>query len=373
MDLIDYFYEKYKDYLYSIKDLTGANEPTFLFFVMVFFFGYLLKNNPEETMSMSGFKIRNYLNKVIKLFGPKFLMNEQVFEDRNWLDRYDYSGNCFVEKLYSDDIALPDEPVIWVANHAFKDDTLASVLAAKRNAYVMFGSLPQFYTSIDGFTAWINGVAMTNRKVKSSKKASLAKSDYLLEHGKDLFMFPEGVWNKSPNMLLLDFWPGVYHVSKARKAKVIPVVHYIADLTQSDKTDKIHTVVDEPIALYDMEEKEAIEYLKEVMGTWLYLMMEKYGQDTRARVLRGFETADDAWEEALRRRIATTFAYDISIETAADYRDREQEQKRLELIDSWETIANIPDENINSQNVQHVLFAREKVKELKRVDFQRRF
>ncbi len=77
-------------------------------------------------------------NRILAL-GPYFLQVPQIFENRNFLRNPDSN-----EKLVLDTpILLPPEPVIWAANHAFKDDALATILAAKRHAYILFGSLPQ--------------------------------------------------------------------------------------------------------------------------------------------------------------------------------------------------------------------------------------
>ena len=156
-------------------------------------------------------------------------------------------------------IELPDKPVIWIANHAIKDDTLASVLAAKRNGYIIFGSLPQFYNTFDGISAWANGVIMTNRKVSSSKSSSIKKGIKVINNGSDLIMFPEGVWNKSPNKLLLDFWPGVYRIAKETDSKIVPMAHYIRDGAHKIPNNPIHTVIDDPVSISDMAEKEAVE------------------------------------------------------------------------------------------------------------------
>lgn len=146
---------------------------------------------------------------IIKALGPYFLKSPQLLENRNFLKNPDLGGNSVPDS----GIFLPDKPVIWASNHVFKDDTLATILAAKRHAYILFGSLPQFFNTLDGITAFLNGVIMTNRKVSASKKTSIAKAIRVFGYGADLMVFPEGVWNKSPNRLLLDLWPGIYRIA----------------------------------------------------------------------------------------------------------------------------------------------------------------
>lgn len=343
----------------SITDFTAGKEPSFLFYILADKLNYLLKNNPDEALSEKGIKIRKKLNYLIKKLGPSFLASPQVIENRNVL--IDPNSN-----EPDQGIVVPEKPVIWVANHAFKDDTLASILAAKRNAYIMFGSLPQFYNTFDGITAWINGVVMTNRKVKASKKGSMPKAVKAMELGADLFVFPEGVWNKSPNELLIDFWPGVYRIAKETGAEVIPMVHYVSDPSKKTKDNVIHTVVDDPISIAHLPEEQALELLREKMGTWYYLMMEKYGQSTRAEVLKGFSTSQEAWEEHLIRRASTADRYDLEIELCADYRPKDK-------IRPEDVFAPIADLTPTTENAHHVEYAKKLVKERKENDFQRRF
>ena len=344
----------------GLNDLTGGNEPSWLFYILADKLGYLLENNPDEVLSKKGIEIRKKINYIIKKLGPSFLAGPQVIENRKTLLKPEST-----EK--DDEIILPDKPVIWVANHAFKDDTLASILAAKRNAYILFGSLPQFYNTFDGITAWLNGVVMTNRKHKDSKKASVEKAIRAHELGSDLFMFPEGVWNKSPNKLLIDFWPGIYKIAKETGADIVPVIHYMEDTSRPGKDNIIHTVIDNPINISNLSEEEGLELIREKIATWYYLMMEKYGQSTREELLEGYDNSTEAWEEHLKRRISTADRYDTEIELSADYRPKNITRPE----DVYENIANI--ENITPENAQHVLYARQLVKEKKNNDFQRRF
>ena len=351
--------KKYENELVDSSDLLAGEEPTLLFNVLISMFGYLLKDDPNETISKHGVEIRKLVNHVIKKIGPSFLMVPQVFEDRNEL-----TGT----NNYANKIEIPDSPVIWASNHAFKDDTLASILAIERNAYIIFGSLPQYYNTIDGLTAWLNGVIMTNRKVKNSKKASLEKAKKVVEYGADIMMFPEGVWNKTSEKLLLNFWPGIYRLSVENNMKVIPVVHYIRDCTEKKTPNNIiHTVIDDPIDLTTMSEKNGLEYLREVIGTWNYLMLEKYGKTTRKEEMKGYTSSVEKWEHELQERISTAGRYDYQIETTAEYIDF----KQAELFDAYNDIANI--KNINANNIQQVSDAKQKVKQMRQSNFQNRF
>ena len=354
---IDKISQKTGDNITSINDFTAGEKPSALFYILADKLNYLLDNDPNIAISEKGVMLRKKINYLIKKLGPSFLSAPQIIENRNKL---------LDPKSQEEDkgIEVPDRPVIWVANHSFKDDTLASILAADRNAYIMFGSLPQFFNTFDGITAWLNGTIMTNRKVKESKKASVLKANKAMAYGADIFIFPEGVWNKSPNELLLDFWPGVYRIAKDNNALVVPIVHYTED--KSDKTSTIHTVIDNPIDITKLSQEEGIELLREKMGTWYFLMMEKYGQTTREELLEGYNSSGEAWEEHLKRRVKTADRYDLEIELSAAYSPR----SKVRAEDVFEPIANLEP---NKDNIQHVMHAKTLVKELKKNDFQRRF
>lgn len=183
--------QKYNGIITGANDLTAGAEPSALFYFLADHLCYLLDNDPQKVVSAKGIAWRRKFHPIIKKLGVHFLSTPQVFENRNFLK------NPQATKIAPDpEIVLPNEPVIWAANHSFKDDTLATILAAKRHTYILFGSLPQFYNTFDGITAWLNGVVMTNRKVSDSRKSSVQKAVKAMRLGADMLIFPEGVWNK---------------------------------------------------------------------------------------------------------------------------------------------------------------------------------
>ena len=376
--------EANKDYITSINDLTGGDDPSLLFYLLIKLSDRLLNPENQKEQSKTAIEIRRMLNPIIKKLGPSFLTNPQIIENRNFL------MNPTAKVIEEDPgIILPDEPVIWTANHSFKDDTLATVLVA-RHAYILFGSLPQFYNTFDGVTAYLNGVVQANRKVKLSRGASIPKSVGVIKNGADMLIFPEGVWNKTPDRLLLDFWPGVYRTAQETGAKVVPVAHY-----QKDKTSKkvpgneIHTVIDDPVDITNMSEKEGLEFLRDKIATWYWLMMEQYGQSSNyeefglREIMERYnqsltreeqiqlahirpKTYNEVWEQHLIERVQTAARYDEEIELSADYRPR---QKVLPE-DVFAPIASL---EITEQNKAAVEHAKQLVKTSRENDFQRRF
>ena len=334
------------------EDLYGDEAPSILFHTLTSLFGYLLEDEPEKSVSFMGTKIRKPLNKLIRVVGPYFLTN-QVIEDRNLLQ----DPNSTEKDL---GISLPKEPVIWAPNHRFQGDPLASLIAAQRYAYVVVGNLPQFYNTLDGVLSWLNGVVLVNRKDKNSRMASVEKSKKVLDYGTDLILFPEGTVNKTPHTLSLKLFPGIYRIAKEKNVKIVPIVQYKRSF---NKDEVRHIVVDDPIDVSNMNEEEALNYIRDVYAYWYYLMMDRYGQSTREEEIMGFESSLAAWENILGNK--PIGRNDNSIEKKADYLSR-SEQERLE---AYKDISNL---SLNTSNA-YLEGIVEEAKENLENNFQRRF
>jgi 1-acyl-sn-glycerol-3-phosphate acyltransferase len=339
------------------KDLLGEAKPSMLFQPMVGLLSKLLRCDPKKNLSNLNIVARRILHPVIMLLVPAFMDYKQVFESKNAL-----LGIDVPDKRRE----LPGEPVIWCVNHGFKDDIAASIHAT-RHSYMFFGSLPHFFNTFDGVALFLNGVILCNRKNREMKKAAFELAVQSLKKGNDLTILPEGVWNKTPEKLVLDLWPGIYRIAKETGSKVIPIIHYLADPHKKYKGNVIHTVVADPISMDGLSEKEGLELLRDTMATWYFLMMERYGQTTRQELLDGFETADDAWESYISMHTGCQKYYDQEIELCADYRLKQIVRPE----DVWQSVANI--QNIHIGNITHVRYAKELTFQERKRDFQRRF
>ena len=357
---IEAILKKYDGMITGLQDLTAGDPPSALFYILADKLSYLLDADAEIAINPKGVARRRKINPIIKALGPHFLNNPQTFENRNFLRNPN-------DSITPDSkIILPDEPVIWVSNHSFKDDALGSVLAAQRHAYILFGSLPQFFNTFDGITAWLVGVVMANRKVSASKKAVIPKAVKTINYGADLLMYPEGVWNISPNALVLDLWPGVYRIACETGAKIVPIVHYLRD-DNTSKNNLIHTVVDDPIRIDNLTEQQALSYIRDIFASWLYMMMEVYGRSTRDEILGSTSSFVEAWNWQLKERMSFAARWDREIELKADYVPK----GKVSPQEVWQAIADVT--NITPQNVGHVLYARQLVAQCEREDFQHRF
>lgn len=350
------------DYIKGLQDLTAGIDPSWIFYLVAKRYGHALCDETEESQLLKEIIFRRRLNPLIKSLAGLFMEHKQVFENRN-----SFSTLAIKATTPDFDGMLPKEPVIWIANHAFKDDIAATILGARRHAYVLFGSLPQLYNSIDGLALYLNGIVLMNRKTSASKRLSTKKAVEIIKSGTDLIIFPEGVWNKTPEKLALDFWPGVYRISQETGAKVVPMAHYIKDPVNRARDNPIHTVVDDPVGLENMTERSALIYLRDIVATWYYLMMEKYGRSTRDEEMKAKASVHDIWGSSLRDRVKTAGRYDTEIEFTADYRSKEI----ITPEQVWQPVASI--QMYDPLSITHVIHARRMIEQGQKADYQHRF
>lgn len=352
-------FQKIEKSIIGPSDLLGNAKPSVIFYPMITLLSHLLSCDPDKMVSRTSIFIRKCIYPILKLLLPLFLEYKQVLESKNVLLGID-APDVPVE--------LSNETLIWCPNHRFKDDVAASIRVT-RHAYILFGSFPMFFNTFDGIGAYINGVVMCNRKIKASKVASMEAAKRVLSMGMDMLIFPEGVWNKTPEKMLLDFWPGAYRLAIESGSKIVPVIHYLADPHKKYPGNVIHTVVADPISMEGLTEEEGLDLMRDTMATWYYLMMKKYGQSTRKELLGGHSTANDAWDSYIQMHIGGVKFYDKEIEQVADYRPKQI--VRPENV--FEPISNIHPKNISAHNIKIVLAAKEIVREAKENDYQRMY
>ena len=347
--------DKYGNDITSIKDLTGGDYPeSFLFRFLAPIMAKELK--PYDDNIDRRIKLRRIINPVLKRLAPLFLAEKQIIVDKDEL-----LGDIKIDNTYDS----KDESVIYVSNHGFMDDVFSSVLASKGHTYFVTNAIPEMCNTLDGFLSWINGVVLTNHRVRHTKRLIVDKCVTLLENNTNIVIFPEGVWNKTPNKLLIDLWPGVYHMACRSKRSIVPIIHYIDDFCDQSRNNIIHTVVGYPIRIDHLEEKQALQFLRNNMATYYWLLMDRYGHTTRKQLLKDNLSSNDEWERQLIKR-TTALRYDFEMETSSDYRSK----NIVYPIDVWKPVADI--KNITKYNLPYVVHAIKVINDEYLNDFQRR-
>ena len=257
------------------------------------FLKYLLDNEPTKVLSKKGIQIR-------KRFHPVFCNVVVPISTRNKL---------IIERH----AAIPEgKQLIFACTHGFRDDVAFSLKAAGVHAYLLYASIPDFYESIDGPALWTNGVIMLDRKDKESRKAAKEKMKYALSLGTNILMYPEGVWNKTENLIVQKLYPGIYDVAKETGAWIVP-------LATIQVENKVYAIVEEAFDICQYERREGLAVLRDIMATAKYELMDKYAHGSREEI----GDAGQYWDNFLVDLVATSNGlYDYEIENTAQFIDK---------------------------------------------------
>lgn len=262
---------------------------------------YLLHNDPDKVLSRCGIRFRRFINPLLRALAPSFC-----------------AVRLHVVKRSSPPSGVP---LIFASTHGFKDDITLATCACNCHAYILFGSLPNFFGTINGWLLWLNGVLLVDRKRKDSRAAARQKMLRALEIGVNLLVFPEGVWNKTPNKCVQKLFPGIYDIAMESGALVVP----IGSIQQGKDA---YAAVGEAFDITKFERLEGIRELRDRMASLKYDLMAEYCVGARDDFGHGDETAA-YWDGELNKLIASAGGYyDHEYESVAHFRDKGEADER---------------------------------------------
>lgn len=295
---------------------------------------YLMDNDPKKVVSPVGLRLRKLISPLCRMAMPLTTKNKFKIVKPYELD-HDMSTLSLKEKIHlHKQYKIPKgRPVIFAATHGFRDDIALTIKAAGKHAYVLYGSIPDFFYSIDGKALWLVGTVLADRKDHESTAASLPKMERVLDLGGKVIIYPEGVWNKSPVQLMLDLYDGTYRLAKKKNGIVVPI-----STIQVGNT--CYAVRLAPLDIIKYSPEEGIEKLRETLASGKYKLMEKFAFSSRAEI----GDAEEYWNNFLEELIATSNGlYDYEIEDHAEY-------KKKDVVDAEEVFAPIDNIHVDKHN-----------------------
>ena len=163
--------------------------------------------------------------------------------------------------------ALPDKPIIFVANHGAFPDTPIMLRVTGRRSYIFSGK--QNLAFVDWLFFVLNGVIWVDRKDKADMAASKDALTAYLQKGQSILWFPEGTWNLTPGQLMMPMKWGIIDIAKSCDAQIIPAA------LDYDREKLVCSVkFGAPMSGADFENKaEAIRDLRDTMATLRWELM----------------------------------------------------------------------------------------------------
>lgn len=186
--------------------------------------GFLLKNNVSETISEHGIRIRKIFAGLMRAI---------------YLTQTDYK--LAVDKR--DPLKKTQKGRVFAINHRQADDIVLGANAVGKSAYIVFGNPYLALETTNGLGLWAYGMILMERENAQSRKAAYEKMKYVIEHGGNIIIYPEGYWNladngqadgrhaadghNSENWLIQDINIGIIRLAKETGCEIVPtVLHY---------------------------------------------------------------------------------------------------------------------------------------------------
>ncbi|MBR5969850.1 MAG: hypothetical protein IK016_05815 [Lachnospiraceae bacterium] len=129
-------------------------------------------------------------------------------------------------------------PHIYAVSHVGRYDFESAVEAVRDHAYFFYGDKEEAYRNFDGFLIECNGAVTLetgyytdregeirfNEQCLEDRHIAQERAIALLNRGQNLFLYPEGAWNLTPNLLIQPLFFGFVQMVARTDADIIPVV-----------------------------------------------------------------------------------------------------------------------------------------------------
>ena len=136
--------------------------------------------------------------------------------DRKYINKQNFT-------IIGDKRKKTDKPVIYAITHVGMYDYQIVSEAIRDHQYPFAGDPETMYRSTDGLVLALNGVVLCDTDSKEDRHIATEKSKELLRANENLLIYPEGIWNLSPNLLSLPLFPGIINMSLETGCDIIPV------------------------------------------------------------------------------------------------------------------------------------------------------
>ena len=125
--------------------------------------------------------------------------------------------------VISDNRIQTDKPKIFACTHIGGNDIHRVFEAIKEHAYLFLGDPRGIYKDLAGFLLFLNGSINMESNNKMDRYIAKQRSLELLKKNGNLLIFPEGAWNLTSNLLVMDLYKGTVSMARETNADIIPI------------------------------------------------------------------------------------------------------------------------------------------------------
>lgn len=260
---------------------------------------YLLNDEVEKTLSEKGIKVRKILAPILR-FG------------------YGYTTDYKLKVDSREKLTHSEKGKIFIVNHRQGDDMVLSAKVIAKSGYFVFGNKTLALESLsNGYGLWAYGMILLDRDNNKSRKSCYEKMKYVLEHGGNIIIFPEGYWNladngqrdkrnvaddhNSENWLIQDFNIGAIRLAKETGCEIVPTVLHYDEIGKK----RCYAKRGKPIKVEKNDDIFEKKYqILETMTTMYWDLMSKYSSYCRKKLEEDGMTLKEQWEILKKQLLA---------------------------------------------------------------------
>ncbi len=176
--------------------------------------------------------------------------------------------------VISDSRIETKRPKVYACTHIGGNDIQRVFEAIKEHAYLFLGDPKGIYKDVSGLLLFLNGTINMETKDKTDRYIAKQRALELLQKNGNLLIFPEGAWNITSNLLVMDLYKGTVLMAKETGADIIPVA-----IEQYDNNFFVSigkNILMEQYKNLSLEDMNLV--LRDAMATEKWNIIEKYFQ-----------------------------------------------------------------------------------------------
>lgn len=254
-------------------------------------------------------------------------------------------------------------PYIFVSTHLFVDDIITNYAVVDRCAYTLIGTPDQVEHNPLLYAAWLCGMVFVNKVDPQNRKDSVEKMVRVLENDTSVIVYAEGAWNNTENLLVQPLFASPWILAQRTGCKVVPIAMH-----QEYKQKDIWYRAGEPMDLFGMEKKEALDKLRDAMATLEWQLMADHATMLKRAEL-GPEPRLDYIDERMREYLCTKWTRDDWALEVTIYRDKTLPPTPEEVRASFDNVKITPQ---NTAIMAPILARREEDKKYDLVSYMQK-
>lgn len=189
-----------------------------------------------------------------------------------------------------------EKPVIYAITHVGMYDFQIVSEAIRDHQYVFAGDPETMYRTMDGLAMSLNGVVFCDTESKDDRYIAKETAKDVLNKGKNLVLYPEGVWNLSANLLSLPLFPGIIDIALDTNCDIVPVAveqydkDFVVNIGERFNVGTLDNTLDDESKKQYRDTKK--EELRNILSTLKWEIMESRPIEER-KTIGDYKEAED--------------------------------------------------------------------------------